>query len=130
MKKTITEVIRERRVYFDGAFGTMLQSRGLAPGEAPEKWNLLRPEEVEKVHREYLSAGCDILKTNTFGVNRFKYDNVKELLEAGLRCAFNATKDFPDSYIALDIGPLGRLLEPYGDLPFEEAVSVFSEIVK
>lgn len=127
MKPMITELIRTRRVYFDGGFGSLLLSRGLKPGQPPESWNLSHPEEVTGAHREYFAAGCDIIKTNTFGVNSLKYPDYKDILRAGLRCAKKAAGEFPGRYIALDIGPLGRLLQPLGDLSFEEAVTVFTE---
>jgi len=130
MKKNIKELIRTRRVYLDGGCGTMLQKRGLKAGEAPELWNITHPEEIVRLHRDYLSAGSDIIASNTFGVNPIKHENYKELLDAALSCAREAVSCFSDRYIALDIGPTGKLLAPYGDLAFEDAVSTFAAVVE
>ena len=71
--KPFAEAIGKEPLYFDGAMGTMLQRRGLKPGEAPETWNIMRPEIVQDVHREYINSGCSIIKTNTFGDNPLAY---------------------------------------------------------
>lgn len=130
MKKNIRELIRERRIYLDGGCGTMLQTRGLLPGEAPEVWNLKRPEEIIRLHRDYLSAGSDIIVTNTFGVNPLKHDNYEVLLDAALSCAKRAIEGYSDRYIALDIGPTGKLLAPFGELDFEDAVAAFKAVIE
>lgn len=118
-----------KRLYFDGGFGTVLQGMGLKSGEAPETWNITHPDEVTGVHRAYIEAGSNIITTNTFGVNRDKYENYAELISAALDCAENAVGG-SEAYIALDIGPTGRMLEPLGDLSFEEAVSIFASNVR
>ena len=128
MKEKITERMKKRRIWLDGGFGTMLQQRGLGSGETTESWNLSHPEDVTAVHRAYLNAGCDVINANTFGINSLKYENYQELLRAGLRCAQEACRDFPECYIALDVGPTGRLLEPLGDLSFDRAVSAFADL--
>ena len=69
----ILELMKERRIYFDGGMGSLLQARGLKPGELPETWNLSRPEIITEIHREYLDAGSDVVTTNTFGANHFKF---------------------------------------------------------
>ena len=120
-------------ILLDGGMGTMLQAAGLPLGELPELWNITRPETVSAVQRRYAEAGSKVLYTNTFGANRYKaagcgYD-VKELVAAGVRCARMAAEGFDGVRVALDIGPTGRLLEPLGDLSFEEAYDVFREIV-
>ena len=69
----ILELMKERRIYFDGGMGSLLQARGLQPGELPETWNLSKPEIIEEIHREYLEAGSDVVTTNTFGANHFKF---------------------------------------------------------
>lgn len=134
----ITELIKERTVYFDGGTGTVLQERGLKPGEMCELWNITKPEEIVKIHREYLRAGADIIKTNTFGANPLKfpkeseysYDRLTEAAINNAKAAIAAEKCADRKYIAFDIGPLGRLLQPLGDLPFEEAVSIFAAQVQ
>lgn len=121
--------LRTKRLYFDGGFGTVLQGMGLKSGEAPEIWNITHPDEVTGVHRAYIEAGSSIITTNTFGVNRDKYENYAELISAALDCAEKAVGG-SEAYIALDIGPTGRMLEPLGDLSFEEAVSIFASNVR
>ena len=127
MRPDIREVIKKKRLWFDGATGTVLQSMDLPAGEAPEQWNLSHPDVIESLHRSYIGAGCNIIKTNTFGVNPSKYENWREMIAAAMKCARAARGDREDVYIAFDIGPTGRLCEPLGDLPFEEAVALFSE---
>ncbi len=130
----ITEYLNEHFLYFDGGTGTVLQSMGLQPGERPEEWNLLYPERITALHKAYLDAGCNILKTNTFGVNRLRFPGrVEEVVSAALQNAKKAvseTKSAAPHWIALDIGPCGKLLKPLGDLDFEDAVSLFSEVVE
>lgn len=121
----LKELIYNKRLYFDGGTGTVLQSMGLQPQETPEIWNLTHPEKIIALHTAYLDAGCDIINANTFGINRDKYENYDELIHAAIDCAKTAIGTRTDKWIALDIGPSGRLLEPLGDFPFEEAVSLF-----
>ena len=123
-----------KAVLFDGAMGTMLQKRGLKRGQIPEVLNLTDPGMIESIHKEYFEAGCDIVSANTFGANRYKTEktgySVEELVASAVGIAKNAAGDRKGKYVALDIGPCGRVLYPTGDLPFEEAVSVFSETVR
>ena len=120
-------------LFFDGGMGSLLQERGLAAGELPETWNITRPEEIQSIHRAYLDAGSDIINTNTFGANALKFpDNLREIVESAVSNAKEARRqsDREDAYIALDLGPTGRLLQPMGDLPFEQAVELFGEVVR
>ena len=129
----LTERLGREWLFFDGGTGTILQERGLTAGELPETWNLARPEELIAVHRAYLDAGSDIICANTFGANALKFpQNLREIVEAGIRNAQQARREAgrEDAYIALDIGPTGRLLQPMGDLPFEQAVEVFGDVVR
>ena len=120
--------------HFDGAMGTMLQERGLLPGESPELWGLAHREEIVQIHRAYLEAGADFLKTNTFGANRFKLEGsghtVEEVVTAGVENALQAVEACGHGTVFLDIGPTGKLLRPLGELDFEEAVSAFGEMVQ
>ena len=127
MKRKITEVVKDTRLYFDGGTGTVLSEMGLPFGKAPEIWNIEAPDRVEALHRAYIAAGANIIKTNSFGVNSKKYENYKELITSAINIAKAATDGRDDVYIAFDMGPLGRLLSPFGDMDFEEAVSVFCE---
>lgn len=128
----ITDRFGKEWIYFDGGLGTMLQERGLQGGEYPETWNLTHPEELIAIHKAYLEAGCHVINANTFGANGLKFDNVEEIIIAGIQLAKEAKKQAGrmDAYVALDIGPTGKLLEPMGDLPFEKAVSYFAQMVK
>ena len=128
--KKITELIKEKRLYFDGGTGTVLQSMGLPPGRSPELWNLEQPGKIISLHNAYFDAGCNIIKTNTFGVNRCKFANYRELIAAGIGCAKKAAQGREEAYVAYDVGPTGRLLEPLGDLSFDEAVSIFADNIK
>lgn len=124
----------DRILLFDGAMGTMLQKRGLKIGGIPEMLNLTDNEAVEAIHREYLEAGADIISTNTFGANRYKAEkaqrSLEELVIPAVKAAKRATAAYGGKYVALDIGPCGRVLRPAGDLSFAEAVEVFAETVR
>ena len=119
-------------ILLDGAMGTMLQAAGLPMGELPEVWNLTHPEVVADIQRRYVEAGSRVLYTNTFGANRLKAArcgySVAELVAGGVRCARMAAGD-ERVRVALDIGPIGQLLEPLGTLRFEEAYELFREQV-
>lgn len=153
----------EKLLFFDGGMGTLLQARGLQAGEIPETWNILHPEKIKQIHKEYLLAGCDIVKANTFGVNSFKCKgtdySVDMLVSAGIRLvkeaisevraeekiaernaategnataeenAADGTGKARQRYIALDIGSLGKLLKPLGEIEFSAAYEAFKEIV-
>lgn len=116
----------------DGAMGTMLQAAGLPAGQLPELWNLTHPETVAAIHRRYAEAGSRVLYTNTFGANRLKTagcgHSPAELVTGAVRCAREAAAG-RDVKVALDIGPIGRLLEPLGDLSFDEAYDIFKELI-
>ena len=120
----------KRLLFFDGAMGTMLQERGLNHGEAPEGWNFTHPDLIESIHRMYLEAGCNIIKTNTFGANGLKVSNVRQTVAKAVQIAKKAASGFRDALVALDIGPTGHLLEPMGDLSFEEAYRLFREMAE
>ncbi len=119
-----------RPVFFDGAMGTILQQNGLKAGELPETWNLSHPELITSIHADYLAAGCQIVKSNTFGANRFKFpgEELETIITAGISHAKKAVSQCGHpALVAMDIGPTGKLMKPMGDLDFEEAVSAFGE---
>ncbi len=131
----ITEFIRENTIFLDGGMGTLLQKEGLLPGELPERWNISHPDVIRAVHLAYFKAGSHVVATNTFGANVLKYapdelDAVIEAAVANARWAQNEVRSAHPTWVALDIGPTGRMLAPYGDLGFEDAVSVFAETVR
>lgn len=117
-----------RLIYFDGGMGTMLQAMGLSGGEPPERWNVSQPARVKEVHLAYLAAGCDIVTANTFGATRAHLgEDAEACMRAGVTLAGEAVREAGHGFVAADMGSLGRLLAPYGDLPFEEAVSQFKD---
>lgn len=116
----------------DGAMGTMLQAAGMPVGQLPELWNIQHPEIVTRIQRAYVEAGSRVIFANTFGANRHKlsgsgYD-VEAVISAGIRAAREAAGDEPVR-VALDVGPIGQLLEPLGTLSFAEAYDIFREMV-
>ena len=131
--KTIRERIGKEWVFFDGGTGSILQKMGLKGGELPERWNLTHPDAIRQLYRGYLEAGVNVFNANTFGANRLHYpDGVDEIITAGIELAKQARTEAgrEDAFIALDIGPSGKLLEPLGDLSFEGAVELFAEEVR
>ncbi|MBO5293767.1 MAG: homocysteine S-methyltransferase family protein [Clostridia bacterium] len=131
----ITEFLKQNILYLDGGMGTLLQGAGLGVGERPEEWNLSHPDVIQSIHRAYYEAGSHVVNTNTFGANLLHFS--KEELEPIIAAAVNNAKSARDAasgdhpkFIALDIGPTGRLLKPYGDLDFEDAVSIFAQTVR
>jgi len=125
----ILEKIKSSITYCDGGAGTLLQSWGLKAGEQPEIWNIINPDKIIKMHRLYLEAGANIITSCTFGANRLKFDNLEEIINSAIKNAKTACEDY-NAFVALDIGPTGKMLEPLGDLKFEEAVSIFAESIK
>lgn len=121
-------------LYLDGGMGTLLQKKGLSAGELPERWNISHPDVIIDIHRAYLDAGSDVISTNTFGANSLKFsdselDEIIGAAVANARRAIALSKK-SEAYVALDIGPSGKMLRPYGDLDFEDAVAVFSKTVE
>src|SRR5512136_2154920 len=131
MKKPFLQAIREGVLVLDGAMGTMLQERGLRPGQSPEELNLTMPEVVAGVHREYVAAGADIIVTNTFGGSREKLshygleDRLAEINRAAVEIARGVAGD--DVYVAASIGPTGRFIEPVGDFSFDRMAAIYRE---
>ena len=130
--KNFRDRLGRELLLIDGAMGTMLQSRGLKLGELPGNMNLRAPEVVRGIHAEYAAAGADVIQANTFGVSRLKFgDAAANVVRAGIRIAREAVDaSGREAYVAADIGPLGRLLKPVGDLEFEEAVALFREVIE
>lgn len=132
----ILQEIQKRIVFFDGGMGSLLQEAGLKPGELPGTWNITHPEELVEIHRDYLEAGADIVTTNTFGVDSLKYNaDTRYQLEPVIAAAIHNAKEAvrlsgKTAYVALDMGPTGKLLKPLGDLAFEDAYDIYREIVE
>ena len=137
----IMDKIGKKLIFCDGGMGSLLQAQGLGPGELPEVWNITHPEVIIKAHMDYLEAGADIITTNTFGANELKFpEEGSYKLEEIVRAAISNGKEAlrrvrekepgREAYIALDIGPTGKLLKPLGDLDFEKACSLFARTAK
>ena len=127
--------LSENIVYLDGGMGTLLQASGLSAGERPEEWNISHPDVIVDIQRKYFDAGSNVVCSNTFGANVLKFDEeaLDKIIKAALdnaRAARNASTGTQEKFIALDIGPSGKLLRPLGDLDFEDAVSVFAKTVR
>jgi len=121
-------LIAARRLIVDGGMGTLLQAMGLPASQRPETWNIEHPERVESVHRRYLEAGCDIVTCNTFGANALHFGaDTEAIIRAGVSIARQAVEKAGHGWVAMDLGPTGKLLQPFGDLPFEEAVSLYRQ---
>ena len=131
----LLDYLKHNLLYLDGGMGTLLQAEGLQPGEHPERWNVEHPEVIVKLQKMYFDAGTNLIISNTFGANTLKFELeeldqiVKHALENARTAAAEST-GVQEKFVALDIGPTGRLLKPYGDFDFEEAVAVFAETVK
>lgn len=132
MKKSLLETLHERRLVCDGAMGTQLMLAGLANGDCGEAWNLTHPERVLKIQRNYVEAGADCLITNTFGGSRLmlkRHGHAEDLAainKAGARIAREAFGERA-GFVLGDLGPLGAILEPYGDLPHADAHAAYEE---
>ena len=130
------EFLKDNYVYLDGGMGSLLQERGLQPGELPERWNITHPEVIIDIQKSYYDAGSNVVNSNTFGANSLHFEDDNELeniITAAIKNAKEAARlsntDWP-KFVALDIGPSGKLLKPYGDLEFEKAVEIFAKVVK
>ena len=143
---SILDFLGKEILYFDGAMGTRLQAAGMKPGELPEVWNITHGDIVADIHASYVRAGANILKSNTFGANALKMQGSGYSVEEVVLAAFeNTRKAFRDAgragqsvpgvsedkqFTALDLGPTGKLLAPFGDLQFEDAVALYAETVR
>ena len=129
------EFLKNNLVFLDGGMGTMLQEYGMGAGEKSETWNLTRPDIITNIHKAYFESGSNVVSTNTFGANSLKFTELEleEVIKAAIEHAKTARDSFNDShyrFIALDIGPTGKLLAPFGDLEFDDAVEIFAKTVR
>ena len=139
MKNKISQLLGKTPLFFDGGTGTILQSKGLKPGELPETWNLKHPDIITQLHYDYFIAGANIIKSNTFGAFITKYPtNINKIISAALVNANNARKQAakkikaetgssPALFIAFDISSTGKLLKPMGDLDFEDCITLYKK---
>ena len=129
------DFLKDNIVYLDGGMGTLLQDNGLKAGEPPELWNISHPEIITQIHKDYFDAGSNVVSTNTFGANCLKFSDseLENIIKAAVnnaKAAIETSKNNAPKFIALDIGPTGKLLKPLGDLDFEDAVSIFAKTIK
>ena len=139
MKNSLEKLLGKVPLFFDGGTGTILQSKGLKPGELPETWNLKHPDIITQLHYDYFTAGANIIKSNTFGAFETKFAlNLKKIISAALVNANKARKlaakkiktetgTAPDLFIAFDISSTGKLLKPMGDLDFEDCITLYKK---
>lgn len=132
---SILELLGKRIVFFDGGTGTLLQQKGLQAGELPELWNIEKKQALIEIHKNYFESGSDIVLTNTFGANCIKLHDIdysiEQIIYAAVENAKQAEKQAQKNhkgYVALDIGPTGKLLQPLGDLSFEYAYDAFKQM--
>ncbi len=134
MNRLLEMLRREKILVSDGAWGTMLQSRGLMPGDCPEEWNISHPDDVRAIASKYIEAGSDIILTNTFGGSRFKLssfnlqDRAYEINRAGAQISREAAGD--DNIVLSSVGPTGKFLEPLGDVSEEQMIENFIDQMK
>ena len=130
---------RKKRYVLDGGMGTMLQSAGMSPEETTTEFGLAHPEILTQIHKKYIEAGADIVYASTFGTNRFKKKEIGECtLQEAVRIQVKAAVKAKEIMaaqgrevaIAIDLGPLGELLEPMGTLSFEDAYDAFREVIQ
>lgn len=139
--KKLSDLLGKQILYLDGGSGSILQGWGLKPGELPETWNYKNPEKIVQLGYNYFAAGSNIIYTNTFGAYKTKFGlDLKKIVQGGVDCAIKARekwlseckaegKNAQDCFIALDIGPCGKLLKPMGDLDFEDAIDIFRSTI-
>ncbi len=131
----IEKFLSDNILILDGGMGTMLQKAGLKPGEHSELWNVSHADEVISVHKAYYDAGSNVVSTNTFGINAIKYSiqEMEDLISAAVENCKKAKYESSgnqEKFIAFDIGPLGKMLQPFGELEFNETVEIFAKAVR
>ncbi len=131
----VLEFLKGNILCLDGGMGTLLQKQGLMPGEYPERWNITHKDIIRKIHKDYYDAGSNVVSTNTFGANilKFSEEELDEIVKNAFENAIFAKENSSskkEKFVALDIGPTGKMLKPYGELDFEDAVSIFAKTVK
>ena len=132
---TVLDFVKGNTLVLDGAMGSLLLARGMRRDERSESWDLSHPEVVKSIHRSYFDAGCNVVLTNTFGANRLFHDSgeLARIVSAAVGLARDAARESgapQEKFVALDIGPCGKLIDPLGDLPFEAAKEVFAETIR
>lgn len=125
----VREYLKDHILVFDGAMGTMLQNKGMQVGDLPETLNFTHPELVTEIHREYVEAGSDVVSANTFQANEFKLHGCGYTVEQVITQAVKLGKQSGAKFVALDVGPLGQLVEPMGTVKFETAYELFRQQV-
>lgn len=138
MENKFTELLKNEYVILDGAMGTMLQAAGMKMGEIPEVLSITNPELLVDIHSQYIKAGSQVVYANTFGANAYKLDGcgyeLEDIVKAAISNARRASNEnlLPDgsrALVALDIGPIGQLMEPTGTLKFDDAYNMYTQII-
>lgn len=131
------ELLGKKLIYLDGGMGSVLQQKGLKAGELPELLNITNPDMIQEIHLEYYNSGSNVVYTNTFGANELKFEDSSYTIEQVVAKAVENAKiareksvNKDNKFIALDVGPLGKLLKPIGDLDFEDAINIFKKTIK
>ena len=139
MNNSFRDLLKNEYVILDGAMGTMLQAAGMKMGETPEVLSITQPELLENIHSQYIKAGSQIVYANTFGANPYKLEgcgySLEEIVKAAIANArrasdANPAEDGSKALVALDIGPIGQLMEPTGTMSFEEAYDMYAQLIK
>ncbi|MBQ3053964.1 MAG: homocysteine S-methyltransferase family protein [Clostridia bacterium] len=131
----ITDFMKNNILCLDGGMGTLLQENGLKSGELPESWNLSHPDIIKNIHIDYFNSGSNVVSANTFGANILKFSEkeLENIIKSALKIAKEAKEESNGSqekWVALDIGPSGKMLAPYGDFDFEDAVETFAKTIR
>ena len=131
------KLLGKKLIYLDGGMGSVLQQKGLRAGELPELLNITNPDMIQEIHLEYYNSGSNVVYTNTFGANELKFEDsiytIEQVVEKGVenaKIAREKSTNKDNKFIALDVGPLGKLLKPIGDLDFEDAINIFKNTIK
>lgn len=139
LENKFTKLLKNEYVILDGAMGTMLQAAPIKPGELLETLNITSPELLADIHSQYIKAGSQVVYANTFGANAYKLDGCEYALEDIVKAAIsnarrasdeNPLPDGSRALVALDIGPIGQLMEPVGTLSFDDAYDMYAQIIK
>lgn len=137
IKINFRELLGKKLIYLDGGMGSVLQQKGLKAGELPELLNITNPDMIQEIHLEYYNSGANVVYTNTFGANELKFEDssytIEQVVAKGVenaKIAREKSTNKDNKFVALDIGPLGKLLKPIGDLDFEDAINIFKKTIK
>ncbi|MBQ3865233.1 MAG: homocysteine S-methyltransferase family protein [Clostridia bacterium] len=132
---SILDNIGKKVLIFDGAMGTMVQAAGMMPGDCPDAWCITHPDTIRNIHLQYLRSGCNVVTTATFSANTIKIEETGFTTEQVARKAVSLAREAiresgKEAFVALDLGPTGKILYPFGELPFEDAVEAYAPLIR